>query len=214
MDLYLDSADITALRPLLRTGLFAGVTTNPLILRSAGERLRHVPTLVRELVELTDQVFVQAPGTSDVEQIVGQARELRALSDRVTVKVVATRAGLTAARRLADEGVPVLVTAVYGVRQALLAAAAGADWVAPYLGRISESGRDGVAEVARIGAALGASPTRLLVASVRDLPTVEALAVARTDAATIGVDLATASFEDDLVHAAARQFDQAVDELC
>ena len=34
--LYLDSADRAQLAPLLATGLFAGVTTNPTILHRAG----------------------------------------------------------------------------------------------------------------------------------------------------------------------------------
>ena len=34
--LYLDTADRAAAEPLLATGLFAGLTTNPTILRRAG----------------------------------------------------------------------------------------------------------------------------------------------------------------------------------
>ena len=51
MQLYLDTADRTALEPLLATGLFRGVTTNPLILQRSAVRLDAVPDLITWLLD-------------------------------------------------------------------------------------------------------------------------------------------------------------------
>jgi TalC/MipB family fructose-6-phosphate aldolase len=213
MQLYLDSADTTALEPMLETGLFRGVTTNPLILQRSGVRLDAVPDLVSWLLARCDaEVFVQttASGVDDIER---EGLALRALSDRLVVKVPATIDGLTATGRLTRAGVPTLVTAVYNVRQAVLAAAAGADWIAPYLGRMTDSGLDGHDEVRRMAQALTGYGTRILVASIRSADDVAALASAGTDAVTLSTAVANALFEEPLTAAAVAQFDEAVATL-
>lgn len=43
MRLYLDTADRPLAEPLLRTGLFWGVTTNPLLLQAAGLKTAQLP---------------------------------------------------------------------------------------------------------------------------------------------------------------------------
>ena len=58
--------------------------------------------------------------------------------------------GLKATRVLADEGTPVNVTLIFSVNQALLAAKAGAAYVSPFIGRIDDTGQDGVQVLADI----------------------------------------------------------------
>lgn len=210
MRLYLDSADRTALTPLLETGLFGGVTTNPLILHRAGVPLADVPALVEWILErCSGEVFVQT--TADgVDEMVHEGRGLRRLSERLVVKIPAATAGLTAARRLADEGVPVLVTAVHHARQALLADAAGAAWIAPYLGRMDAAGRNGREHILRMQALLRGTGTRVLVASIKDVEQVTDLAADGVDAFTIGPDVATKLLEEPLTEAAVAEFARVV----
>jgi transaldolase len=213
MDLYLDSADTSALGPLLATGLFRGVTTNPLILQRAGVRLDAVPGLVTWLLDRgAGEVFVQTTA-HDADAVEREGHALRALSDRLVVKVPATTAGLTATRRLAGAGVPVLVTAVYHPRQAVLAAAAGARWIAPYVGRMSDAGRDGHEQVAQMVAVLAGSGTRVLAASIRSADDVVRLAAAGAHAVTTGTEVAREMFAEPMTDAAVAQFDEAVAAL-
>ena len=51
----------------------------------------------------------------------------------MVIKFVATRAGATACTALAARGIPTLLTAIYDPGQAIVAAAAGATYIAPYL---------------------------------------------------------------------------------
>lgn len=209
MRLYLDSADRAALAPLLETGLFAGVTTNPLVLQRAGVRLADVPALVEWLLaRCSREVFVQTTA-GGVDEIVREGRGLRALSDRLVVKIPASTDGLTAARRLADDGVPVLITAVFHARQALLADAAGAAWIAPYLGRMDAAGMHGREQILRMRALLRGTGTRILVASIKDAEQVTDLAVLGVDTFTIGPAVATQLLREPLTEAAVAEFARA-----
>ena len=68
---------------------------------------------------------------------------------RIVVKAPTTVEGTAAAAKLRDEGVRITMTAVYSAAQALVASALGADYAAPYLGRMNDAGRDGFGEIAR-----------------------------------------------------------------
>ena len=56
------------------------------------------------------------------------------------------RKGTRAAGARIDEGVRVCLTASYAREQALIAGAIGAEYIAPYLGRMTDAGKDGVEE--------------------------------------------------------------------
>jgi len=209
MRLYLDSADRVALVPLLDTGIFGGVTTNPLILRRAGLGRADVPPLVEWLLARgCGEVFVQTTA-GNADDIVREGLGLRTLSDRLTVKIPADTVGLTATRRLAAEGVPVLLTAVYHARQALLADAAGAAWIAPYLGRMDAAGRNGREQILRMRDLLRGTRTRILVASIKDTDQITDLAALGVDAFTFGPGIAQELLHDPLTDEAVVDFTRA-----
>jgi len=169
--LYLDSADIAELRACLPHPLVHGVTTNPTLLRRAGVTRSDLPALVEQLLALgAKQVQAQVHAT-DVEGMLADAEVLLRLADagRIVVKIPATREGLRAGAQLSARGVPVTCTAVYAPEQAAFAAMLGAAYAAPYLGRLQDSGADGLALIGQMQALIERSgaATRLLVASVR-----------------------------------------------
>ena len=169
--LYLDSADLEALRTCLPHPLVHGVTTNPTLLRRAGLRQADLPRLVETLLGLrVRQVQVQV-SCAQTDEMLREADGLIALADpgQLVVKIPATREGLAAGAELARRGVPVTFTAVWAPEQALFAAMLGAAYAAPYLGRLNDSGVDGLALIGRMQALVAASgtPMRLLVASIR-----------------------------------------------
>ena len=126
MRLYLDTADRAAAEDLLATGLFAGVTTNPTILRRASRGVGDIAEIYRWALDAgAREVFFQAWG-EDPETLVKRGAELRELGEEVVVKLVASRAGAAACAALAADGVPTLLTAVYNPAQAVVAAAAWA----------------------------------------------------------------------------------------
>lgn len=212
MRLYLDTADRAAAESLLSTGLFAGVTTNPTILKRAAQSVADIPKIYRWAKGAgAREVFFQAWG-QDVATLIERGLRLRALGEDVVVKLVASRAGSAACAALAARQVPTLLTAVYTPAQALVAAAAGATYVAPYLGKLQDAGRDGLAEVQTMQEVLAAtgSPTKVLLASIRDTSSMVALARVGVDCFTMAPAVAEELFTDELTAEAVRTFEDVV----
>ncbi|WP_293697000.1 transaldolase family protein [uncultured Agrococcus sp.] len=165
--LYADSAELDAVTPLLQGSLVHGVSTNPTLLERAGLTTRDIPQLTASLLESgAREVFLQTWGDSE-QDLMRRAHELLALSDRVVVKVAATAAGFAVGSRLAREGIPVLLTAVYTPGQALAAASSGIRYIAPYLGRMRDAGLGDIDTIARMQRVCGRSDTEVFAASVR-----------------------------------------------
>lgn len=138
MDIWLDTCDRQEVIDAGRFGIICGVTTNPSILAKDGEDPEKI---INMLLEVQDgPVAVQVLGDSEQEMI-DKALALHAFSDKVIVKLPVTQQGLLAMNHLyMEEEVPVMATAVFQPVQALLASLAGAAYVAPYVGRMSDAG--------------------------------------------------------------------------
>lgn len=208
---YLDSAQREDVEPWLRTGLIEGLTTNPTLLQSSGVRNDELGTLVAWATAAGARtVFVQSWGDGAAE-LARRGRQLAGLGDAVVVKIPATADGLAATARLTAEGIPVLVTAVYTAAQVLPAIAAGATYLAPYLGRMNDAGRDGAGEIAAMQRVVRASgsPLRLLVASLRSPSDALRLAEVGVRDFTTAPGVFARFFEDELTAAAVAAFEEA-----
>lgn len=205
--LYIDSADREEIAPLLETGLFAGVTTNPTILSRAGLGADDVPALAEWVRAHGASRFFAQPTGGSVDAIRRGAARIAELGDDVVVKVVSTHEGLTVARELADAGREVLVTAIYHPAQMLTAQAAGVRFIAPYVGRAGEAGRDGVRLVERMAAMGGVGDVRILAASLRSVDALADVAAAGAHDATLAPAVARALLADDLTMAAHAEFE-------
>ncbi|MFN9692628.1 MAG: transaldolase family protein [Synechococcaceae cyanobacterium] len=210
--LFLDTADVKDWQEWLPSGLFHGITCNPTLLRRACQpcRLDSLTALTRRALELgAREIHLQAWGP-DHQAYAACGKELAALAPgQILVKLPITRHGALAARELMACGIPVTLTAGYEPHQALLAAALGAAYLAPYLGRLQELGRDGHAELIQMQRCLDGveSPLRLLVASLRQPQDLTILAAAGLNSFTISPALAEALFHVEATLAAAQQFE-------
>ncbi len=135
MKLFLDSADPEKIIRALDFYPLDGVTTNPTILSRQNTEL--IP-LLKELRKITEGklLFVQVTAEKSDDMV----REAHMIADRLggdlCIKIPATEEGLRAIKLLSRDGISTAATAVYSVSQAMLAAAAGADYVAPYMSHI------------------------------------------------------------------------------
>jgi len=215
--LYLDTADTAAWEKWLPTGMFYGVTCNPLLLERASVDCE--PAVLKTMAEQAfdlgmQEVHLQAWGDS-VPSLLNIGNLLSSFDRRIVVKVPATQSGTVAAKMLIRSGIPVTLTAVYSIHQVLIAAAIGASYVAPYLGRIDDSGRDGFAEVATMHAALQGvkSSTRVLTASIRHLEDIAALAERGLDTFTFSDAIAQAFFDVPETLQATADFERAANKV-
>lgn len=218
MHLYLDSADLADLQRALPNPLVYGVTTNPTLMKRAGLTWDDLPGFLQRVASWGARaVHVQARHR-DVEGMLADAREAQTLAQTsgvettIVAKLPATREGLVAAATLAADGMPVTMTAVYEPEQALWSALVGARYAAPYLGRLEDAGRDGLAVIAAMQATVrayggrdGGSDLRLLVASVRSPQAFRDLLALGVGAITVPVEL----FEALTEHAATLAAEEA-----
>lgn len=169
--LYLDSADLADLQTCLPHPAVHGVTTNPTLLRRAGITRATLPKLLHSCVKLGARQVQAQVHAADTDGILADALQLvREFNPgQLVVKIPATRDGLRAGAELSAGGIPVTYTAVYAPEQAHFAGQLGAAYAAPYLGRLEDSGVDGLALIGQMQSLISRSgaSTRLLVASVR-----------------------------------------------
>ncbi|MEX1053646.1 MAG: fructose-6-phosphate aldolase [Nitrosopumilaceae archaeon] len=183
MKIFLDTANIVAIKLYNDMGLVDGVTTNPsLLAKEGGDPQKTMEEIVR-IVKGDVSLEVVSTETSGM---VDEAHRLRKYGNNVVIKCPMTAEGLKACRILTKEGIPVNVTLVFSVNQAILAAKAGAKYVSPFIGRLDDNGQDGIhliKEIRDVFKNYGFS-TQILVASVRHTMHV-------VDAAKIGADVVT-----------------------
>ncbi|WP_243229460.1 transaldolase family protein [Microbacterium sp. CIAB417] len=211
--LYVDSADVERVSRLLAAGVVHGVTTNPTILERGGRRAAEIPELYARWVEEgAREIFFQTWG-GDAASFLRNAEGIRALGDRVAVKVPATADGFAAASALVRDGATVLVTAVYSVAQALACASIGARYIAPYLGRLRDAGVDGDALIPEMQAVCVGSGTDVLAASLRSASDIVSLRLAGVPYFTAAPDVIDEMLFHETSDASAAEFDAAMGRL-
>lgn len=211
--LYVDSADVDRVSRLLADGVVHGVTTNPTILERGGRTAAEIPELYARWVdEGANEVFFQTWG-GDTASFLRNAEGIRALGERVAVKVPATRDGFAAASALVRDGATVLVTAVYSVAQALACASIGAQYIAPYLGRMRDAGVDGDAVIARMQEVCAGSGSNVLAASLRSPDDITGLRLAGVPYFTAAPDVIDQLLFHEVSDRSAAEFDAAMGRL-
>jgi len=166
MKFFLDTADVAEIRSLTETGMVDGVTTNPsLILKSGGQ----VIDTIKEICEIVPGPVSAEVTATESDAIIEEGEKLAAIAPNVVIKVPLTVDGLTACRRLTDNGHKVNVTLCFAAGQALLAAKAGAAYISPFVGRLDDLGQNGMELIAEIVDIYDNYDfdTEILVASVR-----------------------------------------------
>ncbi|WP_421280980.1 fructose-6-phosphate aldolase [Aeromonas taiwanensis] len=209
MELYLDTADVAAVRRWSRILPLAGVTTNPSITAAGGMPLSELLPALREVLGPKGRLFAQVMGKTESE-MVREALALRELDRDLVVKVPVCAEGLAAIKELMALGVPTLGTAVYTPMQGVLAALAGAEYVAPYVNRLDAQGGDGIKAVQELQQllALHAPRSKVLAASFRTPRQALDCLLAGCQSITLPLDVAEQLLNVPAVDAALLKFDQ------
>lgn len=188
MEYYVDIADIETVRAVNDVFPIDGFTTNPNILTKTDRPLPELFAEYRDYIRRTGQrLFVQVTA-NEADGMVAQAVKLRDyFGQNLVVKLPAIREGYRACKRCKAMGMKVCVTVVHSTMQALMAAKAGADYVAPYISHIDNIGADGVRCVDEIVRAFDKAgcACKVLGASFRTVEQVDKLATVGCHAVTI-----------------------------
>ena len=167
MEFFLDTADVDEIREIAAWGILDGVTTNPSLIKKSGRDFKEV---VREIAGICSGPISAEVTAMDTQGMLEQARQLKSeLPENVIIKIPCTPEGLAATKVLTKEGVDTNVTLIFSASQALMAAKAGATYVSPFIGRIDDTGHDGmnlIAEIMETWEKYDIS-TKVLAASIR-----------------------------------------------
>lgn len=127
---------------------------------------------------------------TDFETIIEEGKVLAAIHPNIVVKVPMIKDGIKAIKWFSDNGIKTNCTLVFSAGQAILAAKAGATYVSPFIGRIDDSGWDGMELIGQIASIYSVQgyKTEILAASIRN-----PLHIVR--AAELGADVCTCPLE-------------------
>ncbi|PSW06565.1 fructose-6-phosphate aldolase [Photobacterium lipolyticum] len=139
----LDTANLAAIAKAVDLYPLAGVTTNPSIIAKENRPLREILLDIREIIGQERMLHAQVMGKT-APVMVQEASALRNIDENLIIKVPVTAEGMKAIRLLAADGVRVTATAILTPQQALMAAVAGAEFLAPYVNRLDNICGDGV----------------------------------------------------------------------
>lgn len=184
MKIFIDSADIKEIKSVADLGICDGVTTNPSLISKTGQDFK---TVLHEIVNIIAGPVSAEIVATDYADMVKEAETLARISNNIVIKIPLTPEGLKVCRTLGGKGIKTNVTLCFNANQALLAAKAGATYVSPFIGRLYDSGVDGLKILQEIRTLYTAHhfETKILSASIRKVEQVTAVAMIGSDAVTI-----------------------------
>lgn len=184
MLLFLDTANLDEIKEIAGWGVLGGITTNPSLVVKEHQDFKK---LVKEICKIVPGPVSAEVTATDAAEMLKQGRDIATWAENVVVKCPLTPAGLAATKALSDDGIRVNVTLCFSVNQAILAAAAGAYFVSPFVGRLDDINEDGCTLIENIVEVFHVQgcETKVLAASLRHPVHISKVAMAGADAATM-----------------------------
>jgi transaldolase len=171
MKFFIDTANLAQIKEANELGILDGVTTNPSLMAKEGIKGNDAVTNhYKTICEMVDGDISAEVISTDFAGIVEEGKKLAAIHPNIVVKVPMIKDGIKALKWFTDNGIRTNCTLVFSAGQAILAAKAGASYVSPFIGRIDDSGWDGVELIAQIANiyAIQGYKTEILAASIRN----------------------------------------------
>jgi transaldolase len=191
MKFFIDTANLAQIKEANELGILDGVTTNPSLMAKEGIKghdavMGHYKTIC-EMVHGDISAEVIA---TDFTGIIEEGKKLAAIHPNIVVKVPMIKDGVKAIKWFTDNGIKTNCTLVFSAGQAILAAKAGAKYVSPFIGRIDDSGWDGVQLIEQIVQiySIQGFKTEVLAASIRNPNHIVRCAEAGADVCTCPLD--------------------------
>lgn len=211
-----DTANMEELRQLLYYFPLEGVTTNPTIIAAEN---RPISKILPELIELVGdkQLHVQMI-SNKAEDMLREAKAYKAkygLGENYFAKIPVTAEGYKGMAMIKDAGIKVTATAIFTQQQALVAARAGADWVAPYVNRLDNISSHGIEVVGNIVENFERYKLdcKVLAASFKTVDQVHRVSMMGSHAATINFEILERLRSHPMTDISVEQFEKDAKEL-
>ncbi len=212
MKLYIDSAKIDEIKKALSLGYVQGITTNPTLLKNAEiwKENKNLKSFYSKLLDLCDgEVFAQV--STDNNKVVDELENLD--HSRLVIKIPSVPDGVQIAKDLIDRGYYVCTTAVYTPMQAIAWSSMEVDYIAVYFNRMEAAGINAIENIKNMLNLLSKTRTKILVASIKNLDQLDALAGAGVEYATISYDLIERIMDSDYSLKDTKKFNDDMQEV-
>ncbi len=171
MKFFIDTANLEQIKEANDLGILDGVTTNPSLMAKEGIKghdavMQHYKTIC----EMVNGDISAEVVSTDFDGIIAEGKKLAAIHKNIVVKVPMIKDGIKALKWFSENGIRTNCTLIFSAGQAILAAKAGANYVSPFIGRIDDSGWDGmdlIHQMSQIFSVQGYK-TEILAASIRN----------------------------------------------
>jgi len=187
MKFFIDTANLAQIKEANELGILDGVTTNPSLMAKEGIKgTDAINAHYKTICEIVDGDISAEVFSTDFKTIVEEGKKLAAIHPNIIVKVPMIKDGVKAIKWFTDNGIKTNCTLVFSAGQAILAAKAGAKYVSPFIGRIDDTGWDGIeliSQIAHIYSVQGFE-TEILAASIRSALHIVKCAEAGADVCT------------------------------
>ncbi len=187
MKLFLDSADINEIKEIIDYGFIDGVTTNPELLANEVLKGSDTERVISDITKIVNgEVHIQVT-SNNYDDIIKQAIKIHSVGMNVIVKIPVTYSGIRAMKTLTDKNIKTTATVIFNSLQALIAAKNNAEYVAPYISNIDDTGADGVKTVDIIRTMFNnyGVKTKILAAAIKDPVQVMRCGLIGADAITL-----------------------------
>ncbi|WP_461204770.1 fructose-6-phosphate aldolase [Clostridium sp. DL1XJH146] len=208
MQYLLDTADLEKIKRAYEIFPMSGVTTNPTIVSKGEKGFLKMLRNIRKIIGNDSMLHVQVLG-SNAEQMVKEAEYLNdCIGGNLYVKIPVTAEGVKAIKILKKKNIKITATAVITPQQALIAALAGAEYVAPYVNRIDNISGDGINVVSEIVQLFEnySLDSKVLAASFKNVQQVHSIALCGSHSATINPEIMDKLIEHPLTDWSIDQF--------
>ncbi len=171
MKFFIDTANLDQIKEANELGIMDGVTTNPSLMAKEGIKgTEAINNHYKAICEIVDGDISAEVLSTTFNEMVEEGKVLAALHPNIVVKIPMIKDGIKAIKWFTDNGIKTNCTLVFSAGQAILAAKAGATYLSPFIGRVDDSGWDGMLLIKQIANIFNVQgyKTEILAASIRN----------------------------------------------
>lgn len=187
MLLLLDTVDIEEIRKSFDVYPLDGVTCNPAIASKYKGGLIQLLGDIRKIIGLDRMLHIQVLGITALEMEEEAVYLRKEIGGNLYIKIPVTPEGIKAISTLKGRDFKITATTIFTAVQAIIAAKAGADYVAPYLNRLDNIAGDSIKVVSDIVNICGMNGlnSKVIAASFGNVEQVHKALIAGADGVTV-----------------------------
>lgn len=144
MQYFLDTANIEDIKRINDIYPIMGITTNPSIVAKENRNFKEMIEEIQGILGKDKLIHIQVTGKTAEIMIEEVKLLVKTFGENIYAKIPVTEQGIKAMKILSKDGYKITATGILSPQQIIMAAEAGAEYMAPYINRSDNIGESGV----------------------------------------------------------------------